>query len=166
MRRFAARPVLSDTERRQIEAGIAASRDRRAASIGALLIVQRHRGCVSDAALRDLAPLLDMSVEELEGLATFYSLIFRRPVGRRVLKVCDSAVCWQLGGESMMQYLERRLGIARGETTSDGEFTLLPISCLGDCDHAPVMLVNDTLVRELTEDVVDRVLSGEPPETE
>jgi len=158
--------MLSDDERREIEAEVAQSFNPRAAAIGALNIVQAHRGWVSDEAIRDVADALGMTADELDASASFYSLIFQHPVGRRVLKVCDSVVCWSLGGESLMQHLERRLGIKRGETTRDGEFTLLPICCLGDCDHAPVMMVNDKLVRELTPEVLERVLAGKIPEGE
>jgi NADH-quinone oxidoreductase subunit E len=154
---------LTDIERREVEAEIARSHNRRAAAVGALRVVQAHRGYVSDDALADLAPALQVSVAELEGVATFYSLIFRRPVGRKVLKVCDSLVCCELGGTSLLEHLEHRLGIGRGETTEDGEFTLLPVCCIGACDRAPAMLVNDTLVGNLTADLIDRVLSGEVP---
>jgi len=153
--------MLTDDEKREIEAEVAGSHDRRAACIGALKIVQAHRGWVPDEALRDVAALLDMTPDELEGVATFYSLIFRHPVGKRVLKVCDSVVCWALGGQSLMQHLEQRLGIKAGGTTADGRFTLLPICCLGDCDHAPVMMVNDTLVRNLTPELLDQMLTAD-----
>jgi NADH-quinone oxidoreductase subunit E len=158
--------MLSDVEKQEVEAEIARSHDPRAASVGALRIVQGHRGYVPDEALAALAPLLGMTPGELDSVASFYSLIFRRPVGRKVLKVCDSLVCSELGGDSLMARLEDRLGIKRGETTPDGEFTLLPICCLGDCDHAPVMMVDDTLVRNVTTETVDKVLSGELPEKE
>jgi NADH-quinone oxidoreductase subunit E len=156
--------MLSDDERREIEAAIAECVNPRAATMAALNIIQAHRGWVSGEALRDVAAALGMTADEVDATASFYSLIFQHPVGRRVLKVCDSVVCWALGGESLMQYLERRLGIKRGETTCDGEFTLLPICCLGDCDHAPVMMVNERVVRNLTPEVLDKVLAGEIPE--
>jgi NADH-quinone oxidoreductase subunit E len=155
--------MLSDGERADIEGEVAKSFTRRAACIRALKIVQAHRGYVSDEAIRDLAPVLGMSPDDLDGVATFYNLIFRNPVGRKVLKVCDSVVCWELGGDSLMGYLSQRLGIKPGETTPDGEFTLLPICCLGDCDHAPVMMVNDVHLRNVTRELLDRILSGEVP---
>jgi NADH-quinone oxidoreductase subunit E len=153
--------TLSDHERTEIEAEIARGFEPRAAAIGALRAVQAHRGWVSDEALVEVAGLLGMSPAELESVATFYSLIFRRPVGRKVLLVCDSMVCWSLGAESLLAYLERRLGVQAGETTADGEFTLLRVACLGDCDHAPCLMVNQTQVRDVDEAVLDRILSGE-----
>jgi len=153
--------MLTDAERARIEKEIADSFDRRAACIGALNAVQASRGWVSDEALREVAAMLGMTPAELESVATFYSLIFREPVGRTVLKVCDSVVCWALGAESLLEHLERKLGIKAGETTPDGEFTLLRICCLGDCDHAPCLMVNDRQVGNVNEDVLDRIVAGE-----
>jgi NADH-quinone oxidoreductase subunit E len=156
--------MLTEDEVREVNEHIRAAPKPRAAAIDCLRAVQARRGYVSDEAVRDLAPALGMTADELESLATFYSLIFRRPVGRRVLKVCDSIVCWSLGSESLLQHLSRRLGIAPGETTGDGEFTLLRTCCLGDCDHAPVMMVNDELVRNVTPEMLDSILAGGTPE--
>ena len=159
--------MLSDVERQAIEDEAAHSwqpahrHDRRAACMASLKIIQAHRGYVSDEAIQDLAAALGMTSDEVEGVATFYSLIFRRPVGKRVLKVCDSVVCWSLAGESLMQHLERRLGIKRGETTADGRFTLLPISCLGACEYAPVIMVNDELIYNVTLGMLDQILAGD-----
>jgi NADH-quinone oxidoreductase subunit E len=153
--------ILSERERSEIEAEIARSFNPRAASIGALRAVQAHRGWVSDEALVEVAGMLGLSPAELESVATFYSLIYRRPVGRKVLLVCDSMVCWSLGAESLLAYLERRLGVQAGETTADGEFTLLRVACLGDCDHAPCLMLNQVQVPNVDEAVLDRILSGE-----
>jgi len=153
--------MLSDREKREIEEEIANSRDPRAACIGAMGIVQARRGWVSEEAISDLAPLLEMTVDELEGVATFYNLIFRHPVGKHVLKVCDGAVCWILGGQSLMEYLEQKLGVKAGGTTADGVVTLLPICCVGDCDHAPVMMVDDIMIRNLTPERIDELIARE-----
>jgi NADH-quinone oxidoreductase subunit E len=148
--------MLSEEERTEIEAELAQSYTKRAAAIGAMRIVQKHRGGW-------LSAFLEMTPTELDGIAAFYSLIFRRPVGRKVLAVCDSIACWQLGAESLLGHLEQRLGITAGETTPDGEFTLIRICCLGDCDHAPTMMVNDVQVREVTVEVLERIIAGELP---
>ncbi len=121
------------------------------ASIEALKIVQKHRGWVSDDSLRQIARLLDMSVEELDGVATFYNLIYRRPVGRKVILCCDSVSCWMLGADRIREKISRRLGIQYGETTADGEYTMLPIVCLGACDHAPVLMVGEDLYHNVDE---------------
>jgi NADH-quinone oxidoreductase subunit E len=159
--------MLTEAEKNEIGELLRRNHDPRSAGVEAMKIVQAHRGWVSDEAIRDVAALVDMSPDELDSAATFYSLIFRRPVGKHVIKVCDSLVCWSLGftpsgvegSQSLLGYLERKLGVKAGETTADGRFTLLPICCLGDCDHAPVMMVDDRPVRNLTPEVLDSVLA-------
>jgi NADH-quinone oxidoreductase subunit E len=137
--------MLSAEETREITAELLHYEVKRAACLEALKIVQRHRGWVSDESLRDIAALLEMTPDELDSIATFYSLIFRRPVGRHVILVCDSVSCWIMGYEQVLGALTAQLGISLGETTPDGRFTLLPISCLGACDRAPALMVDDDL---------------------
>ena len=134
--------------------------DRRAACIEALRLVQRNHRWVSDRRLRELAALLGMAPDELEGVATFYNLIFRQPVGRHVILLCDSVSCWIMGHDSLLEHMERRLGIRRGETTPDGRFTLLPTVCLGHCDHAPAMMIDDDLHGDLDAARLDALLDS------
>jgi NADH-quinone oxidoreductase subunit E len=150
--------MLSEKERVEIEEETLRTENRKAASIEALKIVQKHRGWVSDEAIKDLAAFLAMEPDELDGVATFYSLIFRRPVGTHVILVCDSVSCWVMGYPSVKAHLEKRLGIRLGETTPDGRFTLLPAACLGVCDEAPAMFVDDDLHTRLSEERIDRIL--------
>jgi NADH-quinone oxidoreductase subunit E len=150
--------MLTPEERREIEAEFARYPNKRAVCIDALRIVQRHRGWVSDDSLRDIAELLEMSPDELDGVATFYNLIFRKPVGRHVIMVCDSVSCWIMGYERLRRRLMERLGIKMGETTPDGRFTLLPIVCLGTCDHAPAMMVDQDLHRDVAAENIDQIL--------
>ena len=119
-------------------------------------IVQRHRGWVSDESIRDIGELLGMSPADLDGVATFYNLIFRKPVGRHVVMLCDSVSCWIMGYERIREHLTQRLGIELGETTADDRFTLLPIVCLGACDHAPAMMIDDDLHGDLDPAKIDR----------
>jgi NADH-quinone oxidoreductase subunit E len=114
-----------------------------AAAIEALKLIQAERGWVSDENLCELAELLDMSPAELDSVATFYNLIYRRPVGKRVIHYCNSVSCWMLGAEDVKESLCGKLSVKLGETTADGAFTLLPIVCLGACDKAPVVMVGD-----------------------
>jgi|SRR5579864_6397918 len=135
---------------------------RRGACIEALRIVQRSHGWISDDRLRVVARLLDMSPDELDGVATFYNLIFRRPVGRHVILICDSASCWIMGYEALRDALQARLGVRLGETTADNRFTLLPIVCLGACDHAPTIMVDEDLHRDVDAARLDAVLEQYP----
>jgi len=137
--------MLSADERAAIDAEVAIVPQRRSACIEALKTVQRHRGWVDDDALQDIADYLGMSTAELDGVATFYNLVFRRPVGRHVIRLCDSVSCWILGQEALLARLARDPGVRPGETTPDGRFTLLPMPCLGVCEAAPALMVDDDL---------------------
>ncbi|MDH5171768.1 MAG: NADH-quinone oxidoreductase subunit NuoE [Gammaproteobacteria bacterium] len=142
-------PVLSEEEITEIDAEIAHVPYRSAVAIDALKIVQAHRGWVSDESLQAIARHLHMSADELDGIATFYNLVFRRPVGERVILLCNSISCWIKGCENLQRQIGEQLGIGLGETTADNRYTLLPVTCLGACDKAPVLMVGD----ELHEDV-------------
>lgn len=141
--------MLSVDERAEIEEEAKRYPTRRALCIEAMKIVQRHRGWVSDEALADVAEALGLTRDELDGVATFYNLVYRRPVGRHVVLVCDSVSCWIMGYGRLRDRLCRDLGVALGGTTADGRFTVLPVVCLGACDHAPAMMVDDDLHGDL-----------------
>ena len=151
--------VLSEEEVREIEEECAHLPDRKSAAIDALMIVQRKRGWVSDPSLAAIARLLGMSVESLDSIATFYNLIYRKPVGRHVVMVCDSVSCYVLGADALRTQVEARLGVKLGETTQDDRFTLLPIVCLGACDRAPTMMVDDELFGDVTAESLDEILA-------
>jgi len=152
--------VLTEEERLEIEAELHQYAQKRAVCIDALKIVQRRRGWVSDENVRDLAEFLEMTPDELDSVATFYNLIFRKPVGRRVILICDSVSCWIMGYDRIREHLTARLGIKLGETSADGEFTMLPIACLGACDHAPTLMIDETLYQDLEPQQLDRILAG------
>ncbi len=151
--------MLTEEEKREIESKFGDYENKHCACIDALKIVQRHRGWVSDESIRDVAALLEMSPHELDGVATFYNLIFRQPVGRHVILICDSVACWIMGYEHILEYLRARLGIGLGETTVDGRFTLLPTVCIGACEQAPAMIVDEQLYGNLTPQKIDRILA-------
>ena len=151
--------MLTVEEREEIEAKLADYPTTRAVCIEAMLIIQRHEGWVSDEKLRDLSELLMLSVTDLDGVATFYNLIRRRPVGRHVALVCDSVSCWIMGSDRMRDHLCSRLGTQLGGTTSNGHFTVLPIVCLGACDHAPAMMIDGTLHEDLDEPKIEEILT-------
>ena len=150
--------VLSAEEVEAIEAEVAHLPDRESAAIEALQIVQAKRGWVSDTSLAAIARLLGMSAAALDSIATFYNLIFRQPVGRHVIMMCDSVSCFVMSCDQVHQAITENLGIKPGETTEDGRFTLLPIVCLGACDRAPVVMIDDELVGNLTPEQVPTLL--------
>jgi len=152
--------MLTRKEIAEIETEFSRYEQKQAVGVEALKIVQRHRGWVSDETLQATAEFLDMTPDELDGVATFYNHIFRKPVGRHVILICDSVTCWIMGYEDMIQHLRKRLEIDFGETTPDGRFTLLPHVCLGCCDHAPAMMIDDDLYQDLDLEKIDRILGA------
>lgn len=143
--------VLTAQEIAEIDAELSHVPYKSGAAIDALKIVQANRGWVSDECLQAIARHLQMSAEELEGVATFYNLIYRRPVGEKVILFCDSVSCWICGCDDIKEKISAALGVDYGETTADNKYTLLPVPCLGACDRAPVMMVGDDLVTHLDE---------------
>jgi NADH-quinone oxidoreductase subunit E len=144
--------MLSPDEQEAINTALAHSENRQSGCIDALKILQKRRGWISDDAVRDLAPALGLSATEVDSVATFYNLIFRRPVGRHVILICSSVTCWVKNYEGLLAHLKRELGVGLGETTLDGQFTLLPIACLGTCNHAPALMVDADIYQDVTAD--------------
>ena len=132
--------------------------EKSAACIEGLRVIQKHHRWVSDEAIEELAEILDMSPDAIDSVATFYNLIFRKPVGRHVILVCDSVSCWVMGYEKIAESLKEKLSIEFGETTKDDRFTLLTVPCLGTCDRAPAIMIDTDLHRDLTTDKIDGIL--------
>ena len=150
--------MLSEEEKREIEEEFKLYPQKKAAAIEAMKVVQKHRGWLSDESLKDLSEMLEVSTEDLDGVATFYNLLFRRPTGRNMIFLCDSISCWVMGYNDIYKTLSDILKVKFGQTTPDGRFTLLPIPCLGTCDHAPAMMVNGDLHRDLTPEKIQEIL--------
>lgn len=150
--------MLTDIEKQEIELELKHYDKKQAVCLEALQVVQRQRGWVSDESIQDIADFLEMTPEELDNVATFYNLVFRKPVGKHVILICDSVSCWIMGYDRIREHLRTRLGIDLGETSADDQFTLLPIPCLGTCDHAPAMMIDETLYRDLDPQKIDQIL--------
>jgi len=136
--------------------------------VDAMFALQDRYGYLTDEAVEEVASLVGMSPLEVEELASFYDFIYRRPIGKFVIRVCDGIVCSTEGGEDLLAQLENLLGIKVGETTQDGLFSLLPVCCIGFCDMAPAMVVNGEvygrLNREKVRGIIDKILfQGKPP---
>jgi len=141
--------MLTDDIKKEIESHIHEPQHRAAACTEALRIVQRHKGWIDDESIRDVAEYLGMTPHELDSVATFFNLIHRRPVGRHVIRLCASVSCWVMGYDPLRDGLLKHLGVAMGETTSDGRFTVVPNQCLGCCDRAPALMINRDLHRDV-----------------
>ncbi len=156
---MAAEQVISNEARQEIEKLFHHLPHKQAACIDALKVVQKYNRWVSDQALEELAPILEMSAHEIDSVATFYNIIFRRPVGRHVILLCNSVSCWIMGYEEIRNALKERLQIDFGMTTKDDRFTFLPIPCLGTCDHAPTLIIDEDLYRDLKPEQLDEILA-------
>jgi NADH-quinone oxidoreductase subunit E len=151
--------MLPKDLRDRLESEIKSVEHPRELAVDVMFAIQDHYGYLSDEALAEAAGLLDMTPLELDELATFYTFTFREPVGRYVIHVCDSVVCWMNGYESVKEYLVRKLEIGLGGTTADGLFTLLPVCCIGYCDRSPAMLVNRRVHGSLTPEKIDEIIA-------
>ena len=133
-----------------LEQRVADAVTNREAAVDVMKELQRHYGWLTDEALEEASQLLGLSPLQVEELATFYEMIYRRPVGRHVVHVCDSISCWASGGETLLESLAHLLEIEPGSTTADGAVTLLPCSCLGNCGEAPCMMVGEEQYGRMT----------------
>jgi NADH-quinone oxidoreductase subunit E len=152
--------MLTAEEQREIAEEQRRYPDRRAACVEALKIMQRTRGWISDGSLRELAEHLGMTADELDSVATFYNMIFRRPVGRHVIFLCDSVSCWIMGFEALRAQLKQELNVDFGETSEDQQYTLLPVACLGACDHAPALLLDGELHGDMNAQKLDALVGS------
>ena len=149
---------LSAEERAEIEHEMHHYEDARAASIEALKIIQKNRGWVPDGAIIAISEVLGIPASDVEGVATFYSQIYRQPVGRHVVKFCDSVVCYINGYPKIQAALENKLKIKPGQTTFDGRFTLLNVCCLGNCDKGPSMMIDNDTHEQVKPEDIDKLL--------
>ena len=136
--------------------------DLRATSIAALKIVQHRHGWVPDGAIPAIANALGVPASDIEGVATFYNLIFRRPVGRHVIKICDSVACFLTGYDQVRDAFCKQLGVRLGQTSADGRFTLLPICCLGACDKGPVLMIDEDTHGDVAPETIAQLLERYP----
>jgi len=124
----------------------------------ALYIVQRELGYLTDEGIKYVAELIGLSTAQVAETASFYTMLFMKPVGKNVIWVCQNLSCTLCGAEEIIAHLEKTLGVQTGNTTADGHITLLRQECLASCDTAPVMQVNDDYEENLTFDKVDQVI--------
>ena len=151
--------MLSNDARRDIQALLEKYETNQSALIPALHRAQADQGWLSAETQAEVAGLLDLSLQTVAGVVSFYTMFYQKPVGKYVLQVCRNLSCTMLGGQSLRRKLEERLGIEEGETTPDGRFTLIEVECLGSCGTAPVVMVNDRYVEGVKPDDVDRLLA-------
>jgi len=113
---------------------------------------------VSEEAIVRMAESLNLPIAHVYGVATFYSFLSIEPLGRHVIRICKSVPCCLQDGEMIAEVIEKTLGISSGETTLDRRFSFEVTNCIGACDHAPAMLVDDTLYGNLTPEKIAEIL--------
>ena len=150
--------MLSEIERRELEDAVKHYPDKRGAAIDALLIVQRRRGWISDDTLLEIAQFLEITVEDVDSVATFYNLVFRKPVGRHVAFVCDSISCWIKGCEQVQEQIKTLYNADLGQTSPDGRLTVLPIACLGQCERAPALMIDQDVYGDVTPEKIEQIV--------
>jgi NADH-quinone oxidoreductase subunit E len=150
--------MIPEELRHRLQARIEKAEHPREQAINVMYEIQRYYGYLTDEGLCEAADLLGLTPLELDELATFYDFIYREPVGRFVLHVCDGVVCWMFHEGSLFDYLCRKLGVCAGEVSADGMFTVLPTACIGNCDEAPAMVVNGRFFGHLTPERIDEIL--------
>jgi NADH-quinone oxidoreductase E subunit len=152
--------VISDDVRARMRALASRYPSARSATLPALHLAQEAEGYVTPAGVEAVAEALGLRVDEVDSVVSFYSMFFKRPVGRAVIKVCTSISCYLRGSDALLAHMERTLGIRRGETTADGAVTLLPTECLAACGGACALQVNDEIVERVTHEGADALLAG------
>ncbi|EPR43560.1 NADH dehydrogenase (ubiquinone) 24 kDa subunit [Desulfovibrio sp. X2] len=151
-------PLTPELEERLL-AIIGATDEPKEKIVDVLYILQNHYGYLSDTAVREAARIMGLAPLQIEELATFYDYLYREPIGRYVIHVCDGVVCWMHNASLIFDHLCSKLGVRVGETTEDGMFTIMPTACIGDCHNAPSMLVNGRFYGRLTPEKIDDIIA-------
>ena len=154
--------AFSETGRAEFERLLTRYPDGKAVILPALYLAQKEFGHVSDEAIVYIAGLVGTSPAEIEGVATFYTMYNRKPVGKYHVQICRNISCSLLGAEHLIEHVTGKLGVKPGGTTPDGKFTLSLAECLGSCGTAPMMQVNDDYYENLTEASIDAILDKLP----
>jgi NADH-quinone oxidoreductase E subunit len=132
----------------------------RSAVMPALYIAQQEEGYITQDGLQAVAEAIGLTVDDVESVATFYTMYYQHQPGKKVIKVCTSISCYLRNCDALVDHLEKRLGVKRGETTADGNFTLMTAECLASCGTAPVLQVNDEFVENVTLEMADALIDA------
>jgi NADH-quinone oxidoreductase E subunit len=161
--------AFTPESRAKVDAAIAKYPPGRQASavLACLDIAQRQHGWVPQAAIEHIAGILGMAPIRVTEVASFYTMINRKPVGKYLLQVCGTTPCWLRGSDDIFAAIREELGIGRGETSADGLFTVMEVECLGACVNAPMVQVNDDFFEDLTKEnfkaILRKLAAGEFP---
>lgn len=132
----------------------------RAAVLPALYVAQREYGWLSQEAIEEVSSTLNLPPAFVRGVATFYSMLKHKPMGRHLIQLCTNVSCMLLGAERLIDFIKSKYGIEEGGTTTDGRFSLIIMECIGSCDVAPAMLVDSDFHGNLTQERIEKILDG------
>lgn len=132
--------------------------EKRSALIPALHLAQSEKGYLPPEMQKEIAELFEIDVNEVNAVVTFYDMFYEEPVGKHIIHVCKNASCMLRGADGLLQSICQKLQVEPRETSSDGEFTVIPSECLAACDRAPMMLVDDKVVGPVKEEELDQIL--------
>jgi NADH-quinone oxidoreductase subunit E len=152
--------MLSEEASRQIQELISKYPKKRSALIPSLQLVQKETGYVSPELMCEIAKIFDLSPNEVHEVTSFYTMFYKKPMGKYVIQVCTNISCLICNAEGIVSHLTKKLGIQLGETTPDGKYSLLEVECLGSCGTSPVMQINEDYYEELTPEKVDQILDS------
>lgn len=152
--------MLSESSRRQIQTLMEKYPRKRSALIPSLQIAQKEAGYISPDIMLEIAGMFELSPNEVHEVVSFYTMLYKKPVGKYVLQVCTNISCMLCNAEEIMMHLTKKLKIKPGETSPDQRYTLLEVECLGSCGTSPVIQINDTYYEDLTPAKLDRILDN------
>lgn len=131
---------------------------KRSALLPLLNLAQKEDGYLTQAAMREIATILELTPPQVFETATFYTMFNLKPIGKYHIQVCRSLMCALVRADTLIEWLQKELGIALGQTTPDKLFTLSAVECLGSCGTGPMMQINDDYYERLTEETVAQIL--------
>lgn len=150
--------ILNEASVAEIKEKMARYPRRKSAVLPALTVAYRQEGHLNAEIYREISTIIKIPYIEIAEAASFYTMFPKEPVGKYLIQVCHNISCALLGADSLIGYLESKLGIKKGETTPDNLFTLISVECLGSCTTAPMMQINDEYYENLTRQKVDQIL--------
>lgn len=150
--------MFSEDFNKETDKIIARYPEARSALLPLLHLIQREKGWVASESMEWVAKRLELSCAHVEGVVTFYSMYFTKPMGRQVIQLCRTLSCDIRGAQGIRKMIQDQLGIAPGETTGDGKFSLIEVECIGACGTAPAMMIGDELHENLTPERVGSIL--------
>ncbi len=150
--------MFSEEIGKEVDGIVARYPESRSALLPLLHIIQREKGWVSAESMQWAAERLDLSPAHVEGVVSFYSMYFMKPVGRHVIQLCRTLSCDIRSAQDIRAMIGDKLGIAPGETTGDEKFSLIEVECIGACGTAPAMMIGDDLHENLTPERVGAIL--------